>query len=104
MEVDQLVQVHITNPIAVGEQECIVLQVARGPQQAASRHGVLARFGQGHLKMPLVVTAMNEDLLPLSETDRKIVAHGFIVKEVFPGHPPAIAEAKNEFIKAVMRI
>src|SRR5579871_1286361 len=104
MEGQQRLQIHVADAIAIGQQECAIIDIFLNTLDPAAGHGRLACIHQGDAKVLLrmIVVVFNMGAAP--EADGKVAVHRLVVQEVVLNHIAAIAKAKNELLETGMGV
>src|ERR1035438_621106 len=100
VELDDLVDVHVAQSVAVGQQEGFVADILGDALDAAAGHGLFAGVGEGDLEVALAVRSVVTDLVPGSQNNGAVAVHRLVVEEVLLDVVAAITQAKHELVVA----
>ena len=99
MEREQRVEIHIRDPVAVGQEEGLVAHIVSNALHSAARHRVEPRVDQRHLP------GLRMPLQHLHAVVREIEGHirgvQKIIRKILLDHILFVAEADHKVVKAV---
>ncbi len=104
MEGQDLAQVHVGQPVPVGDHEGVPVHVALHALDARAGHGLGTGLGQRDLVVLFIMRVVVHDLALAAERDGEVVVHLLVVEEVVPDHVTAVTQAKHELAEAVVGV